>query len=67
MVPKLMIRYIFIITLFLSIISFSKANNWFISSESCSIPHNSYLRDVMPGEIIKISENKLKTIKGWRF
>ena len=37
-------------------------DNWFISSESCSIPHNSYLRDVMPGEIIKISENKLKTI-----
>lgn len=37
-------------------------NSWFISSESCALPKNSYWRDVKPGEIIKISENKLETI-----
>lgn len=36
--------------------------SWFISSESCALPNNSYQRDVRPGEIIKISNNKLETI-----
>ena len=35
---------------------------WFISSESCALPKNTYTRDVKPGEIIKISNNIFSTI-----
>lgn len=40
----------------------NKEDKFYISSESCALPINSYIRDVYPGEIIKINSNGTKTI-----
>ncbi len=50
-----MIRYIFIITLFLSNISFSKANNWFISSGEYSSSKFSNLNQINKDNIDKLN------------
>ena len=55
MVPKLMFRYIFIITLILSNISSSKANNWFISSGEYSSSKFSNLNQINKDNIDKLN------------
>uniref|UniRef100_A0A6C0IRN2 amidophosphoribosyltransferase n=1 Tax=viral metagenome TaxID=1070528 RepID=A0A6C0IRN2_9ZZZZ len=37
-------------------------NRYYISSESCALPENSYKRDIMAGEIVKINTNGIQSV-----
>lgn len=40
----------------------NKKDNFYISSESCALPEDSYMRDIKPGEIVKIDKGGLTTV-----